>query len=117
MLNITLCFWNNSYCPFLCIATKQAGLDEISKRPRSAKQGRSLGKMRQEEKTMAKNYEYESKNTKNYAGNSSKNSSKSEMNRAENARNSKTTDCRDKAKNKTNDKTSQSYNSEETSRY
>lgn len=75
------------------------------------------GKMRQEEKTMAKNYEYESKNTKNYAGNSSKNSSKSEMNRAENARNSKTTDCRDKAKNKTNDKTSQSYNSEETSRY
>lgn len=88
-----------------------------SKKPEDCQIGDTSGNMHQEEKIMAKNYEYENKNTKNYAGNSSKNSSKSEMNRAENTRNSKETDCRDKAKNRTSDKTSQSYDSEETSRY
>ena len=62
---------------------------------------------------MAKNYESESKNSRNYTGTSDKNSYGNEMNHAGNAKNSvkskNETDCRSKAKNKT----SQSYSSEE----
>lgn len=71
---------------------------------------------------MAKNYESESKNSKNYAGTSNKstsekNTSRNEMSRSENTRSGYETDTRDKSKNKTNDKTSQSYDSDKTSRY
>ena len=66
---------------------------------------------------MAKNYESESKNSRNYTGTSDKNSYGNEMNHAGNAKNSvkskNETDCRDKAKNKMKNKTSQSYTSEE----
>ena len=59
---------------------------------------------------MAKNYEFESKNSRNYTD---KNSYGNEMNHDGNAKNSvkskNETDCRSKAKNKT----SQSYSSEE----
>ena len=55
---------------------------------------------------MAKNYESESKNT---YGN--------EMDRTENVRSGYETDTTNKTRNKPNDKTSQSYSSEETSRY
>lgn len=62
---------------------------------------------------MAKNYESESKNSRNYTGTSDKNSYGNEMNHAGNVKNSvkskNETDCRSKAKNKT----SQSYSSEE----
>ena len=62
---------------------------------------------------MAKNYESESKNSRNYTGTSDKNSYGNERNHAGNAKNSvkskNETDCRSKAKNKT----SQSYSSEE----
>ena len=58
---------------------------------------------------MAKNYESESKNSRNYTGTSDKNSYGNEMNHAGNVKNSvkskNETDCRSKAKNKT----SQSY--------
>lgn len=55
---------------------------------------------------MAKNYESESKNSRNYTGTSDKNS----YGNAKNSVKSKNeTDCRSKAKNKT----SQSYSSEE----
>ena len=54
---------------------------------------------------MAKNYESESKNSRNYTGTSDKNSYGNEMNHAGNAKNSvkskNETDCRSKAKNKT----------------
>ena len=69
---------------------------------------------------MAKNYESESKNSKNsknYTGTSSKNTFGNEMNRSENVRSDYETDTKNKTKNKTNDKTFQSYSSEETSRY
>lgn len=53
---------------------------------------------------MAKNYESESKNSRNYTGTSDKNSYGNEMNHAGNAKNSvkskNETDCRSKAKNK-----------------
>ena len=62
---------------------------------------------------MAKNYESESKNSRNYTGTSDKNSYGNEMNHAGNVKNSvkskNETDCRSKAKNKT----SESYSSEE----
>ena len=62
---------------------------------------------------MAKNYEYESKNSRNYAGSSNKNSYGDEMNRTDNLRSKNESDCRNKAKNKT----SQSYRSEEYEQY
>lgn len=53
---------------------------------------------------MAKNYESESKNSRNYTGTSDKNSYGNEMNHAGNVKNSvkskNETDCRSKAKNK-----------------
>ena len=66
---------------------------------------------------MAKNYESEGKNSKNYTGTSSKNTYGNEMDRTENVRSGYETDTKNKTRNKTNDKTSQSYSSEETSRY
>ena len=55
---------------------------------------------------MAKNYESESKNSRNYTGTSDKNSYGNEMN---SVKSKNETDCRSKAKNKS----SQSYSSEE----
>ena len=55
---------------------------------------------------MAKNYESESKNSRNYTGTSDKNSYGNEKN---SVKSKNETDCRSKAKNKT----SQSYSSEE----
>ena len=57
---------------------------------------------------MAKNYESESKNSRNYTGTSGKNKYGNEMDHADNMKSKNETDCRDKGKNKT----SQSYNSE-----
>ena len=62
---------------------------------------------------MAKNYESESRNSKNYTETSSTNTYGNEMNHTDNARNKNETDSRDKAKNKMKNKTSQSYSSEE----
>ena len=62
---------------------------------------------------MAKNYESESKNSRNYTDTTSKNSYGNEMNHTDNARSKNETDSRDKAKNKMKNKTSQSYSSEE----
>ena len=62
---------------------------------------------------MAKNYESESKNSRNYTDTTSKNSYGNEMNHTDNARSKNETDSRDKAKNKVKKKTSQSYSSEE----
>ena len=58
---------------------------------------------------MAKNYESENRNSKNYTETSSKNTYGNEMNHTDNLRSKNETDCRSKAKNKT----SQSYSSEE----
>ena len=49
---------------------------------------------------MAKNYESESRNSKNYTETSSKNTYGNEMNHTDNLRSKNETDCRDKAKNK-----------------
>lgn len=62
---------------------------------------------------MAKNYESESKNTKNYTGMSDRNCFKNETDRTENLKTTNKTT----SKNKTTNKTSQSYDDEETSRY
>ena len=62
---------------------------------------------------MAKNYESENKNTKNYTDTSDKNCFRNESNRTDNL---KTTNAMNH-KNKTNDKTSQSYDEEDTYRY
>ncbi len=66
---------------------------------------------------MAKNYEYESKNSRNYAGSSNQNSYGDEMNRTDNLRSKNESDCRNKAGNKAKNKTSQSYRSEEDEQY
>ena len=62
---------------------------------------------------MAKNYESESKNSRNYTDTTSKNSYGNEMNHTDNARSKNEPDRRDTAKNKRKNKTSQSYSSEE----
>lgn len=62
---------------------------------------------------MAKNYESENRNSKNYTETSSKNTYGNEMNHTDNLRSKNETDCRDKAKNKMKNKTSHSYTSEE----
>ena len=54
---------------------------------------------------MAKNYESESKNSRNYTDTTSKNSYGNEMNHTDNARSKNETDSRDKAKNKMKNKT------------
>ena len=108
-MNIPPRFWDNSYCETRSVM--RCGI---------RKQGffRAIGKSGQtncirRNKTMAKNYESESKNSRNYTGTSDKNSYGNEMNHAGNAKISvkskNETDCRSKAKNKT----SQSYSSEE----
>ena len=53
---------------------------------------------------MAKNYESESKNSRNYTDTTSKNSYGNEMNHTDNARSKNETDSRDKAKNKMKNK-------------
>ena len=62
---------------------------------------------------MAKNYESESRNSKNYTETSSKNTYGNEMNHTDNLRSKNETDYKDNTKNKMKNKTSQSYTSEE----
>ena len=107
-MNIPPGFWDNSQCEAL--SAMKCG----RKKPDFAEyQEIRADKSHQEEKIMAKNYESESKNSRNYTGTSDKNSYGNEMNHAGNVKNSvkskNETDCRSKAKNKT----SQSYSSEE----
>ncbi len=62
---------------------------------------------------MAKNYEYESRDSRNYSETSGKNTYGNEMDCTDDLRSKKETDCKDRARDKTKNKTSQSYASEE----
>lgn len=107
-MNILPGFWDNSQCEALS-AMKCGRKNRILQ---SIRRSGQINLIRRKI-IMAKNYESESKNSRNYTGTSDKNSYGNEMNHAGNAKNSvkskNETDCRSKAKNKT----SQSYSSEE----
>ena len=108
-MNIPPGFWDNSQCEAL--SAMKCG----RKNPGFFRAIGKSGKINSIRRKiiMAKNYESESKNSRNYTGTSDKNSYGNEMNHAGNVKNSvkskNETDCRSKAKNKT----SQSYSSEE----
>ena len=108
-MNIPPRFWDNSQCEAHSVMKcdiKLSGFFWTSGRAGQIKRIRR-------NKIMAKNYESESKNSRNYTDTTSKNSYGNEMNHTDNARSKNETDSRDKAKNKMKNKTSQSYSSEE----
>ena len=108
-MNIPPGFWDNSQCEAHSVMKCDINLSGFFWTSGRAGQIKRIRR----NKIMAKNYESESKNSRNYTGTSDKNSYGNEMNHAGNAKNSvkskNETDCRSKAKNKT----SQSYSSEE----